>query len=589
MTQDAAARADELARVAYGRLVAILAAKDGDIESAEDCLADAFAQALRVWPEAGIPSNPEAWLLTVARNRRSDIRRSAAHRLSDPLDEAARSGAGALSMMEELDPDAIPDHRLALLFVCAHPAIDPAVRTPLMLQVVLGFEAEQIARAFAMPTATMAQRLVRAKRRIHEARIPFVVPDRGQMPERLGPVLEAIYGAYAIDFPLVAGAEPRESLAHEAHYLAATLAELLPDEPEALGLAALISLSLARQPARGDGEFVPLDEQDPRLWDAELIQLGEGYLHRARERGRIGRFQIEAAIQSVHAARAVSAATDWRALLTLHLALLEIAPTLGARVAYAAAVGRVKGAQIGLEALDAIDDESVQRFQPAWATRAYLLTEAGRAEDAVRAYDRAIALTTDTGARRYLERRRADAAAKSSLGLSSGTVRVVPYDPDWPRLFTAEARRLETALAPLPIVLEHTGSTSVPGLAAKPVLDILAGIGDDAAIEPYIAALVEAGYVHRGEQDVPGREFFRRGDPRAYHIHLTRIGGRFWHEHLDFRNYLRAHPDVRDEYARLKLALAAQYPTDRARYIEEKAPFIRAVLDLATKPAIASP
>ena len=298
MTQDAATRAAELARVAYGRLLAILAAKDGNIESAEDCLADAFAQALRVWPDTGVPSNPEAWLLTVARNRRHDLRRSAAHRLSDRLDDVARGGA--LSVMEEIDPDAIPDRRLALLFVCAHPAIDPAVRTPLMLQAVLGFDADQIARAFAMPPATMAQRLVRAKRRIRDARIPFVVPDRSQMAERLGPVLEAIYGAYAIDFPLVAGTEPRESLAGESHYHATTLAELLPDEPEALGLAALISLSFARRPARGMGdEFVPLDEQDTSRWDAELIAGGEGYLRRARALSRMGRFQIEAAIQSV--------------------------------------------------------------------------------------------------------------------------------------------------------------------------------------------------------------------------------------------------------------------------------------------------
>ena len=405
MTQDVAARAEELARVAYGRLIAILAAKDGDIESAEDCLADAFAQALRVWRATGIPSNPEAWLLTVARNRRHDLRRSAAHRLSDSLEDVAR--AGALSTMEEIDPDAIPDRRLALLFVCAHPAIDPAVRTPLMLQTVLGFDADEIARAFAIPAATMAQRLVRVKRRIRDARIPFAVPDRSHMPERLAPVLEAIYGAYAIDFPLVAGTEPRESLAAEAHYLATTLAHLLPDDAEALGLAALISLSLSRRPARGTvGEFVPLDEQDPALWDVELIAQGERLLHRARALGQIGRFQIEAAIQSVHTARATSGVTDWPALLTLHAALLSIAPTLGARVAYAAAVGRVEGAHAGLDALDAITDEVMQRFQPAWATRAHLLAEAGRTEEAVRAYERAISLTTDSGAREYLERRR---------------------------------------------------------------------------------------------------------------------------------------------------------------------------------------
>jgi len=279
---------------------------------------------------------------------------------------------------------------------------------------VLGFDADQIARAFAIPAAAMAQRLVRAKRRIRDARIPFVVPERSHMPERLAPVLEAVYGTYAIDFPLVAGTELRDSLATESHYLAATLAELLPEEPEALGLAALISLSLAREPARGTaGEFVPLDEQDSSLWDTELIALGEHLLHRARALGEMGRFQIEAAIQSVHCARATSGVTDWHALLTLHTALVTIAPTLGARVAHAAAVGRVEGSQAGLEALDTITDDAVQRFQPAWATRAHLLAEAGRAEAAAVAFERALSLTTDNGARRYLERRRAQLSGGS--------------------------------------------------------------------------------------------------------------------------------------------------------------------------------
>jgi predicted RNA polymerase sigma factor len=405
MTLEAASRAEALARAAYGRLLAILAATDGDIESAEDCLADAFAQAIRSWPESGVPDNPEAWLLTVARNRRSDLRRSAAYRLSDSLDAAAAEHV--LSVMEELDPDAIPDRRLALLFVCAHPAIDPAVRTPLMLQVVLGFDASQIARAFALPDAAMAQRLVRAKRRIREARIPFVVPERGQMASRLTPVLEAIYGAYAIDFPLVAGTEPRDSLAAESHYLATMLAELLPGDPEALGLAALISLSLARRSAReANGDFVPLEEQDASRWDGALIAAGERYLHRASEMRTVGRFQLEAAIQSAHCARATTGLTDWAALRTLYAALITIAPTLGARVAHAAAVGRVDGALAGLAALDSITDEAVQRFQPAWAARAHLLAETGRADDASTAYERAISLTTDPAIRAYLERRR---------------------------------------------------------------------------------------------------------------------------------------------------------------------------------------
>jgi GrpB-like predicted nucleotidyltransferase (UPF0157 family) len=169
----------------------------------------------------------------------------------------------------------------------------------------------------------------------------------------------------------------------------------------------------------------------------------------------------------------------------------------------------------------------------------------------------------------------------SSLGLESGTVRVVPYDPEWPRLFQTEARRLIACVAPHSIVLEHTGSTSVPGLAAKPVLDILAGLVEGAPIEAYVERLVGCGYVHRGEQGIPGREFFRRGEPRAYHIHLTRIGSQFWREHLAFRDYLRTHSASRDEYARLKLELAVKFPHDRAAYIDGKSPFVRKVLALA--------
>lgn len=400
-----ATRAEEVARVAYGRLLAILASRDGDIEAAEDELADAFAQALQSWSRTGVPQNPEAWLLTAARNRRIDLQRSAAYRLTGSLDDASRGDA--LPAVHMRDVDEIPDRRLALLFVCAHPAIDPAARTALMLQVVLGFEADRIAHAFAVQSKAMAQRLVRAKRRIRDARIPFVVPERGQMQERLTPVLEAIYGAYAMEFPLVAGTTERESLADEALFLSSTLAELLPNEAEALGLAALISLSLARRPAGGDGlSFVPLEEQDVSQWDEELIASGESYLYRASALNNPGRFQTEAAIQSVHCARARTGTTDWRTLRTLFSVLLELAPTLGARVALAAAIGRTDGPRAGLASLEAIAGEAVLRFQPAWATRAHLLEAAGVTEAAVSAFDRAITLTADQRSRAYLQRRR---------------------------------------------------------------------------------------------------------------------------------------------------------------------------------------
>jgi len=374
---DVSAAAQSAARSSYGRLVAVLAAADGDIALAEDTLQDAFVQALVTWPRTGIPSNPEGWLITVARNRQRDTWKSAAARTrADWLELGA---ASSTVHPNDLDLDTLDDKRLEMLFVCAHPAIDPAVRLPLMLQAVLGFEASQIAVVFVVPAATMAQRLVRAKRRIRDARIPFVVPTGAKRAERLPAVLESVYGCFSIgwDDAGAASLDAPESMAGEAFHLAVTLAELLGEEPEAWSLAALLALSLSRR-ATTDGEFVPLDEQDPRQWDSDLIARGETYLRHAAAvtLGAPGRLQLEAAMQAVHAARRHTGVVDWPALGQLSEALVTIAPTLGSRVAHAAIVGRLAGPSAGLAELERIEVPAAG-FQPYFAVRADLLSRLG--------------------------------------------------------------------------------------------------------------------------------------------------------------------------------------------------------------------
>jgi RNA polymerase sigma-70 factor (ECF subfamily) len=341
---DSLAVAERTARESYGRILSILAASTHDLALAEDALADAFERALRTWPDAGIPTNPEGWLVTVARNRIRDALGSAARRTAVPLDEAiaaARADDRSIDALTALEQStAIPDRRLELLFACAHPAIDPGIRTPLMLQTVLGFEAAEVARAFAVEPAAMAQRLVRAKRRIRDAGIPFRIPTRDDMPERLPAVLEAIYGAYAIGW-LEQGDEPRESLADEARWLAVLTATLLDDEPEAWGLAALLTYAQSRAPARVGTPWPPLDDQDPALWDRALIAEAAALLRRASALGRpLGRFQLEAAIQAVHCDRARTGVLDVAALVKLYRGLVALAPTEGAREALAAAEAR---------------------------------------------------------------------------------------------------------------------------------------------------------------------------------------------------------------------------------------------------------
>ena len=405
---DSRAAAETAARESYGQLVALLAGVSGDLELAEDALAGAFEQALHTWPERGVPANPTAWLFTTARNRLRDVWKSAAHRRTTALTAivgAAEQQPDPSDPFDAIDPLAIPDRRLALLFVCAHPAIRSEVRTPLMLQTVLGIDSADIARVFAVPRAAMQQRLVRAKRRIRDARIPFVVPDRTAIPERLPPVLEAIYGCCALGREADDVAGP-DSLLAEAHHLALTLARLLDREAEAWALAALIAFARSRS-VGSDGPYRPLAEQDPATWDADLIAAGDRCLRLADRPGQPpGRFQLEAAIQAVHCARARTGRTDWPALRTLYAALLAVAPSLGARIAYAAVIDRTEGPAQALELLDQLPPEG-DRLASFHATRAHLLERVGRPQAAAAAYAAAADRSVHQPSKAYLMDRQA--------------------------------------------------------------------------------------------------------------------------------------------------------------------------------------
>lgn len=401
---DAARAAAALAaRNSYGRLVALLARQWRDLAAAEDALADAFRAALENWPEAGVPTRPEAWLLTAARRVLLDRARARKVRADAEPTLALLSDQYAM-----IEPALFPDERLKLLFVCAHPAIDPAARTPLMLQTVLGLDAARIAVAFLTSPAALGQRLVRAKSKIRDAGIAFAVPERRELPERLDAVLQAVYAAYGSGWEDVAGADPRRrDLAQEAIFLARLVTRLMPDEPEAYGLLALMLHCEARRPARRDaaGGFVPLGEQDVTLWSAELAGEAEAALAEAARLGQFGPFQLEAAIQSVHFSRSRRGWTDWRALAQIYEALARLKPTVGILVSRAAAVAEAFGAAVGLAALDELPVPLVASYQPYWALRAHLLRRMG-ALDAAAAFDRAIGLTDDPAVRDFLARRR---------------------------------------------------------------------------------------------------------------------------------------------------------------------------------------
>jgi len=404
--ETARAAAEAVARRSYGKLVAFLASRSRDVAASEDALADAFASALATWPDTGVPDNPEAWLLKAARRRLIDAQRR--RKTADEAEPHVRLIA------EELDAHAMdirfPDERLGLMFACAHPAIDPAVRAPLILQTVLGFDAAAIASALLVSPATMGQRLVRAKTRIREAGIPFRVPDAADLPERLEAVLDAIYAAFAEGWSDPAGTEARRrNLADEAIWLGRLVATLLPDEPEAQGLLALMLHAEARRSARRSpqGDYVPLAEQDVVRWDHAMIDEAEALLHHASRRGVAGRYQLEAAVQSAHSIRRRGGDADWAAIVSLYDALTTMTDSPVVAINRAVAVAEVEGAETGLAALDTLaDDPRLRDYQPYWAARAGLLARTNNTSAADEAYEHAIGLESDPAVRRFLQQRR---------------------------------------------------------------------------------------------------------------------------------------------------------------------------------------
>lgn len=402
--------ADAVARRSYGKLVAFLAARTRDVAAAEDALSDAFASALDDWPKNGCPANPEGWLMTVARRKIVDC-----FRVHQRHEMAAEELKVMAERLEAADGNEIPDQRLGLMFACAHPAVDVAVRAPLMLQTVLGLDAAMIASAFLVSPATMGQRLVRAKSKIKQAGIPFRIPKKEELAGRLETVLDAIYAAFAEGWSDAPGTDSvRRDLAEEAIFLGRLVVYLLPEEPEALGLVALMLHAEARRFARRDsmGGYVPLAEQDTRLWDARMIREAEEFLLRASGFGMIGRYQLEAALQSAHAMRKRTGIDNWADVVQLYDALLALSGSPVVVINRALAVAEVEGPEVGLKALNAVGaDDRMAQYQPYWAARADLLAKTGIRGEAWHAYDMAIGLEKDDSVRRFLQGQQAKLGA----------------------------------------------------------------------------------------------------------------------------------------------------------------------------------
>jgi predicted RNA polymerase sigma factor len=408
--EQARSTAEAVARRSYGKLVAFLAARTRDVASAEDALSEAFAAALADWPRNGCPANPEAWLMTVARRKIIDVFRGQGR--AEIAGEELQIIAERLEAAGDAERlDSIPDQRLALMFACAHPAIEAGIRAPLILQVILGLDAKAIAWAFLTSPAAMGKRLVRAKEKIRQAGIPFSIPGREELPDRLDSVLSAIYGAFAEGWTDPGGTDAaRRDLTEEAMFLARLVTELLPQEPEALGLLALVLHAEARRRARrtAEGEFVPLAEQDPKLWDSQMIEAAESLLRRASALGAIGRYQLEGALQSAHVYRCRTGHDNWAEVVKLYDALFALSGSPVVGINRALAIAETLGAGAGLGAMpDAAADARLAEYQPYWAARAELLAKTGAAAEARSAYERAVGLERDPAVRRFLQKRQA--------------------------------------------------------------------------------------------------------------------------------------------------------------------------------------